>query len=209
MTSDLPTRIASKISVSPVTGCWEWTGNKPGGYGHVWWQGKTQKVHRVVYTLLVGPIPDGAQIDHVRSRGCRSTACCWPEHLEPVSGKVNWSRGRSPTVAHALKDHCDAGHPFDEVNTYIRPSGGRQCRKCKREWKRQRRQELRAKSGWIPQAERTHCPAGHPYNEVNTYTKQGTRYCRVCGRESARRRRQQRTATRLATARSARAREGA
>lgn len=36
----------------------------------------------------------------------------------------------------------------------------------------------------------THCPAGHPYDEANTYRHPyGDRRCRACGRESARRRR--------------------
>jgi hypothetical protein len=34
-------------------------------------------------------------------------------------------------VANGKKDHCVHGHPFDEVNTYIRPNGsGRQCLLC-------------------------------------------------------------------------------
>jgi hypothetical protein len=27
---------------------------------------------------------------------------------------------------------------------------------------------------------RTHCPSGHPYDEVNTYWWNGTRYCKIC-----------------------------
>jgi hypothetical protein len=28
--------------------------------------------------------------------------------------------------------HCKWGHPWDDANTYIPPSGGRQCRTCRR-----------------------------------------------------------------------------
>lgn len=37
---------------------------------------------------------------------------------------------------------------------------------------------------------KTHCPAGHPYDEENTYIHpgRGVRDCRLCRRESARRR---------------------
>lgn len=27
---------------------------------------------------------------------------------------------------------------------------------------------------------KTHCPAGHPYDAINTYHKNGKRYCRTC-----------------------------
>ncbi len=38
-----------------------------------------------------------------------------------------------------------------------------------------------------PQALKTHCPAGHPYDEANTYVdKRGYRYCRECQRQQTR-----------------------
>lgn len=30
------------------------------------------------------------------------------------------------------------------------------------------------------QAQKTHCPAGHPYSEENTYTWRNERHCRTC-----------------------------
>ena len=30
------------------------------------------------------------------------------------------------------------------------------------------------------EADRTHCPSGHPYDEENTYHYRGLRYCRAC-----------------------------
>lgn len=40
----------------------------------------------------------------------------------------------------------------------------------------------------IANAEKTHCPKGHPYTKRNTYTPKGktARYCRECGREASR-----------------------
>jgi len=35
--------------------------------------------------------------------------------------------------------------------------------------------------GWP--AQRTHCPSGHPYDEVNTRVCRGWRYCRECQRQ--------------------------
>lgn len=41
-------------------------------------------------------------------------------------------------------------------------------------------------------ANRTHCPHGHPYDEVNTYwTRKGNRGCRACFNEKSKRRHQQ------------------
>jgi hypothetical protein len=45
----------------------------------------------------------------------------------------------------------------------------------------------RALSG-IRQAERTHCPQNHPYDEANTQESNGRRHCRTCGRDRARER---------------------
>jgi len=36
------------------------------------------------------------------------------------------------------------------------------------------------------EAKRTHCPAGHPYNEANTRLNAGSRQCRVCDATRAR-----------------------
>lgn len=38
-----------------------------------------------------------------------------------------------------LKSHCPAGHPYDEVNTYVNRQGWRSCRTCKRISDRRRR----------------------------------------------------------------------
>lgn len=46
----------------------------------------------------------------------------------------------------------------------------------------------RVRLGNHPAKEKTHCPQGHEYSEVNTYYRPGcsSRYCRECGRESRR-----------------------
>ncbi len=81
----LPDRIASKIDKSD-SGCWLWTAGQNGaGYGQVHYEGPAKRAHRVVYTLLVGPIPEGAQLDHI----CFNRACVNPDHLRPVTHKQN------------------------------------------------------------------------------------------------------------------------
>lgn len=126
---DLPERIRPKIQVNPATGCWEWRESiDPKGYGHVSWNGRPHRAHRLVYVLLVGPIADGLQLDHVRSRGCQSKACCWPAHLEPVTGAENHRRRRRGSDR-----HCPSGHEYTPENLYIEASGSRRCRACWRE----------------------------------------------------------------------------
>jgi hypothetical protein len=75
--------------------CWLWAGRKNrNGYGRVCWQGKEPVVHRLVYTLLVGPIPHGFLLDHLRDK-CQHRHCCNPGHLEPVTPHENTMRGQA------------------------------------------------------------------------------------------------------------------
>lgn len=104
-------------------GCWIWRGAlKPGsGYGCLTVDKKVVYSHRVMYELLVEPIPEGLTIDHL----CRVRACCNPSHLEPVTMLENVRRApRSQTT------HCPQGHPYDEQNTYVW-QGHRYCRACR------------------------------------------------------------------------------
>ena len=55
----------------------------------------------------------------------------------------------------------------------------------------QRVNTLRSESLSAQRARRTHCPAGHPYDEANTYvTKKNERMCRACHRDRERARKQ-------------------
>lgn len=104
--------------------CWEWTAFlTPDGYGRFGLDGAIVAAHRTAYELVVGPIPDGLQIDHL----CRNRKCVNPDHLEPVTQLENARRG-----FWATKTHCKHGHEFTPENTYIRPTGARQCRTCNR-----------------------------------------------------------------------------
>jgi hypothetical protein len=135
---DLPGRIAAGIRVNPVTGCWEHQGSpERRGYVRIRWQGCRWLIHRLVYTLLAGPIPDGLTLDHVKARGCRSKACCWPAHLEPVTRGENSNRGDGPTGVNQRRQSCVNGHPYTRENTFMRKEGRRECRACMRDRARQ------------------------------------------------------------------------
>lgn len=118
-------RFWAKVSRSDA-GCWVWTAAKnSAGYGVFSIGGRLYLAHRVAYELAVGPIPEGLVIDHVRKRGCTSTLCVNPAHLEAVTDAEN--------VMRTKRDHCPQGHPYSPENTYHRPSTGhRECRACNR-----------------------------------------------------------------------------
>ena len=110
--------------------CWLWLGHITAqGYGRLTRNNKGLCAHRVVYEVYVGPIPDGAVLDHL----CRNPACVNPAHLEPVTDHTNVViRGHTVTAANARKTHCKRGHPFDNTNTVLRRDGTRECRTCDR-----------------------------------------------------------------------------
>jgi hypothetical protein len=115
--------------VEKTDGCWLWRASCfPTGYGHFRLGDRSVYAHRHAYVLLIGPIPEGLEIDHL----CRVRACVNPAHLEPVTHRENILR--SPIHPHALnaaKTHCKHGHPFDDANGYLETSGGRNHRRCR------------------------------------------------------------------------------
>ncbi len=124
----LEERLARNIVKDQQTGCWNWQGGIVCGYGSVFHERKTKRVHRVVWQLNRGPIPTGLELDHL----CRNRRCCNPDHLEPVTRSENALR--SPLVRRPpLKTHCPQGHEYSPENTLVRKNGGgRTCRICAR-----------------------------------------------------------------------------
>ncbi|WP_405561654.1 HNH endonuclease signature motif containing protein [Streptomyces canus] len=170
-------------------GCIHWTGHiSQQGYGVVSVKGSMTPAHRVSYELHIGPIPEGAWIDHACHNGdtscrggdsCLHRRCVNPQHLEPVTPRENQHRSH---LTAASKMACVNGHPFTEENTYYRPDGkGRQCRECIRT--RARRNHKRKP----PRERLKECKNGHPMTEQNTYHYGNRRICRECRREADRR----------------------
>jgi len=142
--SSLENRFWSKVDRRGDDECWPWTAGQNGdGYGLFYVDRSRPKelAHRFAYELLVGPIPEGLDIDHVSESGCAMRHCMNAlAHMEPVTRRENVLRGTGLPAANALKTHCAEGHEFTPENTYVYPDGRhRECRTCKRNRDRARR----------------------------------------------------------------------
>lgn len=174
-----PVRFRSKVAVTP--GCWEWQAGKADGYGRYYIGGgrANQRVHfahRAGWILLYGD-PGMGHMDHL----CRNRACVRPDHLEPVTARVNIARGPQSNDPSGM---CRAGlHPWTVENILIEPprlgqvEGVRRCRPCRDERERKYR-PAKGKS--------TTCPSGHEFTPKNTGISRGHRFCRECHRARAR-----------------------
>lgn len=92
MRKTLRERFEEKYTCEPNTGCWLWTAgvNPVSGYGMIGSGTRPPTMlyaHRVSFELLVGPIPDGLDIDH----RCHVRSCVNPSHLRPATRRENLS----------------------------------------------------------------------------------------------------------------------
>lgn len=131
-------RLLAKTMPEPNSGCWLWVGalNPISGYGNFWLGPKQPtNAHKAAYLLLVGPVPEGLEIDHK----CRNRACVNPDHLEPVTHRENFVRGAGPALTSKrlrARTHCKQGHPLDGANLILQKNGKRNCRECcRRIWR--------------------------------------------------------------------------
>lgn len=78
-------------------GCLIWTRSKnEKGYGIVYYEGRTQRAHRVAWQLEHGPIAPGVLIDHAE---CYEHACVDVTHLRKASRAQNQANRAGNTSA--------------------------------------------------------------------------------------------------------------
>jgi hypothetical protein len=116
--------------------CWLWTGRIPSnGYGIYTMtdreKPRTVMAHRFAYELLVGPIPEGLDIDHL----CKVRRCVRPAHLEPVTHLENMRRSRL---------FCAKGHKLSETRR-VWKSGRSCCGVCYAEFLKKQQEERHAR----------------------------------------------------------------
>ena len=107
--------------------CRIWPGSKTEkGYGIIVIEGRRRRVHRVLWEIINGSVPEGLVLDHL----CRRPACANPYHLEAVTSGENTRRGLIG-LRSALRTHCPQGHEYSTDN--LRPNRpSRECRICHR-----------------------------------------------------------------------------
>ena len=129
-------RFRQKIRVDGE--CWRWTGAHTRSYGTIGLKPyhRTVYAHRFAYEYFVGPIPDGLEVDHVVTRGCRFRDCVNPAHLEVVDRRTNVLRSENFAAKQARRTHCPANHAYDKVSISASGRRRRRCSTCAREQSR-------------------------------------------------------------------------
>lgn len=142
-----PQRVVDRIldRLDTSGDCWIWPGSTSSGYGRVAWSiGAGQKIwrstHRVVYSHFRGVIPAGLDLDHLchnpdechpeTADQCPHRPCCNPDHLEPVSRRVNLLRGGTVPADRSKRTHCPQGHEYTIDNTLTDKLSRRSCKEC-------------------------------------------------------------------------------
>jgi hypothetical protein len=151
------------------SGCHEYTGYiGPSGYGDIVFKTQTWKVHRLLWVLLHGPIPEWPKAVVIHS--CDNRLCINPEHLSLGTQQDNIRdcvhKGRQ---ASRRKTHCPRGHEYAKHAHYHssptaiqQATPWRACKMCGLV-------RTRKKAGWpehlweippMPKGQRPHLP--HP-----------------------------------------------
>ncbi|UUG69634.1 HNH endonuclease [Microbacterium phage Fransoyer] len=130
----------TKYLIDTESGCWIFQGESVNGYGVAKFRGRKQYAHRLFYRLHVGAIGDGLTLDHDLQRGCTSTLCVNPDHLQEVTMEENAMRmqlGRDRTT-------CKKNlHPWPE-SRHTTKAGITFCRPCRQAWNRAHKLKLKA-----------------------------------------------------------------
>jgi len=107
---DIRARILAQTITTP-RGCIQWTGTvDPGGYGSISWNRRSWRIHRAMWTAVVGKIPSGDwTLDHL----CYNRRRVNIGHLELVTRAEN-------TMRAMLRKYAGADHLPEPVLDFLR-----------------------------------------------------------------------------------------
>jgi hypothetical protein len=169
-------RFLTKVRIT--ADCWTWIAStNDNGYGQFYVGEQKFSAHRWSYELLVGPVPDGKELDHL----CRNRACVRPSHLEPVTHLENVRRSQRALKIMA-KTHCPNGHPYNVENTGRGSRGTRRCLTCHRDQARGKvvpgaaavRIQRRRVKGWRAPAGAAYAGRGTRWGNPNQVVRTAT-----------------------------------
>lgn len=122
--------------IKDENGCWIWIGSRSKfGYGQVSYKGRHWKMHRLMYTLLVGEISNNSLCCHK----CDIPECCNPEHIflgtymDNMQDCISKDRMNPKRRRGHFKTICKNGHIFTEGNYYLNKKGCKVCHICQRD----------------------------------------------------------------------------
>jgi hypothetical protein len=79
MLSEIADRLWARVTIAGPDECWPWQERSRlrEGYGKMYVAGRVLPAHRIVWTLVNGPVPVGLFVLH----RCDNPPCCNPAHL--------------------------------------------------------------------------------------------------------------------------------
>lgn len=121
------------LSLRMITkeGCWRYLGcTNSKGYGQIHFNNKQYEVHRIAAIINLGLEINSSNLA-CHKEFCNHKDCFNPEHIYVGNESSNAKDTvRLRTHRESKKTHCRRGHEYNKENTWISPTGWRQCRIC-------------------------------------------------------------------------------